>query len=129
MRSRKTKPVGIMYSGRRALRKSRSSLTSGSPRLAATMCAISLTSPSTSSRARTTAAWTFRCCGEDVFDLLELDPAAADLHLMVEASNKLEIPVGSASGPGLRSCTGALRDAGRMGRERKLRRVCSGSLR
>ena len=40
---------------------------------------------------------------EDVFDLLELDPVAADLHLMVDAPDKLKIsvsaPAGQVSGP------------------------------
>ena len=40
---------------------------------------------------------------QDVFDLLELDPVAADLHLMVEAPDKLKIsvsaPAGQVSGP------------------------------
>ena len=43
------------------LRKSRSSLTFGCRRLAATMCAISRASPPMSSRASTTAAWTSGC--------------------------------------------------------------------
>ena len=44
-----------------------------------------------------------RVLREDVLDLLELDPVAADLHLMVDAPEKLKIsvsaPAGQVSGP------------------------------
>ena len=35
---------------------------------------------------------------EDVFDLLEFDPVAADLHLMVDAPDKLKISVSAPAG-------------------------------
>src|SRR4051794_29113767 len=35
---------------------------------------------------------------EDMFDLLKLDPVAADLHLMVDAPEKLKISVGAPAG-------------------------------
>ena len=54
---------------------------------------------------------------EDVFDLLELDPVAADLHLMVDAPDKLKISVSAPAGQVSRSGTAALRDAARTGRE------------
>ena len=44
-----------------------------------------------------------RVLHEDVLDLLELDPVAADLHLMVDAAEKLKssvsAPAGQVSGP------------------------------
>ena len=39
-----------------------------------------------------------RVLHEDVLDLLELDPVAADLHLVVDAAEKLERPVGAPAG-------------------------------
>ena len=39
-----------------------------------------------------------RVLHENVLDLLELDPVAADLHLVVDAAKKLQRPVGAPAG-------------------------------
>ena len=59
---------------------------------------------------------------QDVLDLLELDPVAADLHLMVDAAEALErtigAPAGQIAGP-VQACLAAARE--RITRELLLR--------
>ena len=39
-----------------------------------------------------------RVVDENVLDLFEIDPAAADLHLVVDAAEELERPIGAPAG-------------------------------
>ena len=51
-----------------------------------------------SSRAMTTASRTLRQARERGLDLAELDAEAADLHLMVDAAEELDVSVGAVAG-------------------------------
>ena len=50
-------------------------------------------SPGASPRATTTASRTAGCCGQHRLDLAQLDPEAADLDLVVEPAEELEVAV------------------------------------
>ena len=100
-----------MYSGSLVLRKSQSSLTFGSRRLAATMCAISAHVAHDVIPRQHDGGLDVMVLHQDVFDLLELDPVAADLHLMIDAPEKLKISVSAPAGEVSRCGTAALRGA------------------
>ena len=112
------KPVGIMYSGSLALEEiaklvdlrlpaARSDNVRDQPRLAAEVIPR-----------QHDGGLDVRVLHEDVLDLLELDPVAANLHLMVDAPEKLKrsvgAPAGQVAGPVQARCRGAAR-TGREG--------------
>ena len=88
-----TKADGTMYSGRRSARKARRSARRDRCAFLGHHEGHQAPSPGTGSRATTTASRTPGWASERRLDLPQLDPEAADLHLVVEAAEELQLAV------------------------------------